>query len=167
MDFWREVLTGENIKDTECIEADSVRVRIIELLPKWPAPNERNIGPDAPVYFCAEFETTPEQVQLFSGEYTDPYWPNSTLPSFTPAAFTNASSISGGQIYYGYARRIGGLFTFSRNITTLKSKLGVSINSDKARQYIASELPTWSLRPTISSAVSQWNAEVLSKSNDE
>jgi hypothetical protein len=55
-----------------------------------------NIGPDAPAYFSAEFDTTPENVKLFSGEYTDPYWPNSTLPSFKPPVFTNASSISGG-----------------------------------------------------------------------
>lgn len=46
--------------------------------------SERNPGPDAPVYFCAEFDTAPEQVQLFSGQYSDPYWPNNTLPSFKP-----------------------------------------------------------------------------------
>ncbi|KUJ08060.1 glycosyl hydrolase [Mollisia scopiformis] len=120
--------------------------------------------PDAPVYFCAEFDTTPEKVTLFSGPYTDPYWPNSTLPHIDPPVFTDATSVSGGQTYYSYARRIGGLFTFPSNTTTLKSKIGVSlINSDKACQYIASELTSWSLEPYISSVVAEWNSEVLSK----
>lgn len=123
-----------------------------------------SLGPDAPVYFCAEFDTAPDQVQLFSGPYTDPYWPNSTLPQIEPPIFTNATSISGGQTYYSYARRIGGLFTFPSHTSTLRSKIGVSfINSDKACQYIASELPSWSLEPYIFSAISEWNSVVLSK----
>jgi putative alpha-1,2-mannosidase len=59
---------------------------------------------------------------------------------------------------------VGGLFTFPANTTTLKSRIGVSfINSDKACQYISSELPTWDLQPIISAAKEQWNSEVLSK----
>jgi putative alpha-1,2-mannosidase len=116
------------------------------------------------VFFCAEFDTVPEKVQLFSGHYTDPYWPNSTLPSFPPPVFTDAPSISEGQTYYSYARRIGGLFSFRSNTTILKSRIGVSfVNSDKACQYIASELPTWNLEPIVSAAKAEWNQEVLSK----
>lgn len=37
------------------------------------------------------------------------------------------------------------------------------MNTDKACQYIASEIPTWSLEPIISASVSAWNSEVLSK----
>lgn len=157
---------GQSIKDMVYIVADSALVSSIKSSDHVCSliANELNPGPDAPIYFCAEFDTTPEQVQLFSGEYTDPYWPNSTLPSFKPPAFTNASSILGGQTYYGYARRVGGLFTFPQNTSTLKSKLGVSfVDSNKACEYIASELPTWSLEAVMSSAVSTWNDEVLSK----
>ncbi len=143
---------------------DSAPVSLIESALTAFKAEADDIGPDAPVYFCAEFDTAPEHVQLFSGEYTDPYWPNSTLPAFEPPVFTNASSISGGQTHYGYAHRVGGLFTFPSNITALKSKLGVSfIDSDTACQYIASELPTWDLEIIISSAVDQWNTEVFSK----
>ncbi|TVY68627.1 putative secreted glycosidase [Lachnellula suecica] len=118
--------------------------------------------PNAPVYFCAEFDTAPVKVQLFSGQYTDPYWPNSTY--FRPPTFTNATSISGGQKYYGYAKRVGGLFTFPSITSSLKSRLGVSfISSDTACQYISTELPTWNLEPIIAAAKTEWNSEVLSK----
>lgn len=121
------------------------------------------LGPDGRVYFCAEFDYVPDQAQLFSGQYTDPYWPNGT--EFRPPVFTNAESIIGNkQPQYGFARRIGALFTFSSNVKTLKSRIGVSfISSEKACQHIEQELPTWDLEPVISAAKEQWNKEVLSK----
>lgn len=149
---------GVGIKGMECTEVDLVAVRSLYCI----TPLAYISGPDAAVYFCAEFDTTPEHVQFFSGQYTDPYWPNSTF--FRPPVFTNESSITGGNSWYGYADRIGGLFTFPTNITTLKSRIGVSfVNSDKACQYIASELPTWDLNPVIEAAKDRWNAEVLCK----
>lgn len=46
----------------------------------------------------------------------------------------------------------------------MKSRLGVSsIISNKACQYIASEIPSWDIQPIISAAKEQWNREVLSK----
>jgi hypothetical protein len=81
-----------------------------------------NPGPDTPMIFCAEFDTVPQSVQLFSGHYIDPYWPNSILPSFAPPVFTNNSSMSGGQTYYSYVSRIGGLFSLPSNTTVLKSR---------------------------------------------
>jgi putative alpha-1,2-mannosidase len=139
-----------------------VSVTVCRPLPRCLAPLKQNLGPDAPVYFCAEFDTKPEEVKFFSGQYTDPYWPNSTY--FRPPNFTNATSISGGQTYYSYARRIGGLFSFPSNTTILKSRVGVSfVSTEKACQYIASELPTWDLEPIIDTAKIEWNNEVLSK----
>lgn len=64
-------------------------------------------GSDDPVFFCAEFDTIPENAQLFSGQSSDPYWPNSTLPNFSNPVFTNDLSVSGGQTYYSYARQVG------------------------------------------------------------
>ena len=121
------------------------------------------IGPDGRVYFCAEFDNTPDQVQLFSGQYTDPYWPNST--EFRPPVFTKAESIIGNQQpQYGFAKRIGALFTFPSSVSMLKSRIGVSfISSDNACQHIEQELPTWDLQPVIAAAKEQWNKEVLSK----
>lgn len=118
-------------------------------------------GPDAAVYFCAEFDSVPANVQLFSGKYTDPYWPNSTSET---AEFTTASSIVGGQVFYGYARRIGGLFTFPSNISTVKSRLGVSfVSTEAACKYLADEIPDWDLATIVSAAKDEWNTEVLSK----
>jgi putative alpha-1,2-mannosidase len=78
--------------------------------------------------------------------------------------FSNETSISAGKTYYRYARRIGALFHFPANTSTLKSRLGVSfISSDKACQYIASELPEWELAPVVSAAKGKWNSEVLQK----
>lgn len=37
-------------------------------------------APDHAVYFCGQFNTAPSKVQLFYGGYTDPYWPNGTIP---------------------------------------------------------------------------------------
>jgi putative alpha-1,2-mannosidase len=114
------------------------------------------------VYFCAKVDTVPEEVKFFSGQYTDPYWPNSTI--FRPPIFTNATSIIGRKGWYGFADRVGGLFTFPSNTMTLKSRIGVQfINTEKACQYIASELPTWEIEPIIAAAKQQWNSEVLSK----
>ncbi len=132
------------------------------LSPDSAAISETNLGPDAPVYFCADFDMTPRDVQFFSGPYTDPYWPNSTF--FRGPVFRNESSISGGDTLYGYADRIGGLFSFPSNISTLKSRIGVSfVSTTKACQYLSSELSTWDIMPVISAAKEQWNTEVLSK----
>ncbi|KAI9877042.1 MAG: hypothetical protein M1830_004961 [Pleopsidium flavum] len=120
-----------------------------------------NEGPDYQVYFCGQFDVAPQSTQLFSGPYTDPYWPNSTM---TQATFRNVTSIVGGTTGYGYADRIGALFRFPSNSTTIRSKVGVSwISADKACQFVASEIPTYDLKTTSNAAEKIWNNDVLRK----
>ena len=69
-----------------------------------------------------------------------------------------------------YADRIGALFQFPNNASTIKSKVGVSwISTDKACSFLE-EIPSWDLNVTIDAAKSVWNTElekiVLSGANN-
>ncbi|KAI0128676.1 alpha-1,2-mannosidase family protein-like protein [Xylariales sp. AK1849] len=117
-------------------------------------------GGDYRVYFCGHFDTTPSQAQFFSGKATDPYWPNTTDVKPT---FTNATSIKGGTVGHQYANRIGALFHFPDDTTTITSKVGISwISADKACRFLE-EIPDWDLNSTVKAAKDQWNTEVLSR----
>jgi len=84
---------------------------------------DNRIGGDYRVYFCSQFDAVPSNAQLFSGPYTDPYWPNTTSAQPT---FTNATSITGGSAGYQYADRISAPFEFPSNAATVHSKVGIS-----------------------------------------
>ena len=59
-----------------------------------------------------------------------------------------------------YANRIGALFQFPSNASTVKSKVGVSwISTDKACTFL-DEIPTWDLNATIDATKSAWNQEL-------
>ncbi|EQB45904.1 hypothetical protein CGLO_15142 [Colletotrichum gloeosporioides Cg-14] len=120
-----------------------------------------SLGGDFKIYFCGQFDSVPEDVGLFSGIYTDPYWPNTTdVKPF----YNNATSIYGGIDGYQYADRIGGIFSFPSTVSTLTSKVGVSwISTEKACQFIKDEIPHWDLNKTVTEAKAAWNEEVLSK----
>ncbi|KAH7141081.1 glycosyl hydrolase [Dactylonectria macrodidyma] len=118
------------------------------------------LGGDFKVYFCGKFDS-PSQVQLFSGPYTDPYWPNTTDARPT---FTNDTWVRGGIDGYQYAQRIGALFSFPTNVSSLTSKVGVSwVSVEKACQFIDDEIPHWHLNTTVTQAKDKWNSEVFSK----
>ncbi|PNH26422.1 hypothetical protein BJF96_g10285 [Verticillium dahliae] len=120
------------------------------------------LGGDFKVYFCGHFDTAPTNVELFSGMYTDPYWPNAT--DVQPSFANNGNAIWGGTDGYQYADRVGALFTFSTNSSTVTSKVGISwISSDKACQFLNDEIPHWDLHVTVAEARDHWNNEVLSK----
>ncbi|KAI1861574.1 hypothetical protein JX265_009541 [Neoarthrinium moseri] len=117
-------------------------------------------GGEYRVYFCGHFDTKPLKTQFFSGKATDPYWPNTTDVRHS---FTDATTLQGGTVGYQYADRIGSLFEFPPNTTTVTSKVGISwVSADKACQFIE-EIPAWDLEATIQAARDQWNTEVLSK----
>ncbi|KAH7013733.1 glycosyl hydrolase [Ilyonectria destructans] len=119
------------------------------------------LGGDFKIYFCGRFNAAPSKVQLFSGMYTDPYWPNTTNVKPT---FTEDEWIKGGVDGYQYADRIGALFAFAPNVSSLTSKVGVSwVSVDKACQFIDQEIPHWDLNKTVTQAKDKWNSEVLSK----
>ncbi|KAI8956480.1 glycoside hydrolase family 92 protein [Daldinia sp. FL1419] len=117
-------------------------------------------GGDYRVYFCGIFDSVPLRSQLFSGKATDPYWPRTKNAA---ATFTNDTSIDGGIVGYQYADRVGALFEFPPNITTVNSKVGVSwVSTDKACQFL-DEIPHWSLEKVRDAAKEKWNSDVFSK----
>lgn len=120
------------------------------------------LGGDFKVYFCGQFDTAPSNVELFSGVYTDPYWPNTT--DVKPIFANNSDSVWGGTNGYQYADRVGALFSFPSNSSTLTSKVGISwISSDKACQFVNDEIPHWDLNTTVTEAKHRWSSDVLSK----
>ena len=124
------------------------------------------LGADFQVYFCGQFDTTPTSAQLFYGPYTDPYPPGDTNgTSFSArATYVDGTTITGGATDYQYANRVGVLFEFPANATTVKSKVGVSwISADKACQFVASEIPSYDLNATVAAAQSVWNQGILNR----
>ncbi|KAK4959632.1 hypothetical protein LTR66_013012, partial [Elasticomyces elasticus] len=125
-------------------------------------------SPDYTVYFCASFDTAPSSTQLFSGAYTDPYWlpygSNGTIPGPSPyptATFVNGTYIRGGTIGYDYANRVGAVFEFPPNTTTLRSRIGVSwISYDKACAF-ANEISGFDMNATISATQEAWTHDIL------
>ncbi|KAI1762406.1 glycoside hydrolase family 92 protein [Hypoxylon sp. FL1150] len=70
--------------------------------------------------------------------------------------------IEGGTMGYQYADRIGALFEFPSNATTVKSKVGISwVSTDKACQFL-DEIPHWDLEEVRDAAKDKWNSDVLS-----
>ncbi|KAI9739309.1 MAG: hypothetical protein M1834_007522 [Cirrosporium novae-zelandiae] len=121
-----------------------------------------NAGPDYQVYFCGSFDTPPSNADIFYGPYTDPYWPNNT--GVTPTRVNGSTTITGGATGYDYANRIGVLFEFPSNSSTVVSKVGVSwISVDKACSFVQEEIPSWDLNDTVAAAKREWNEDVFNK----
>lgn len=61
--------------------------------------------------------------------------------------------------------RVGALFSWDEcEASNLSSRVGISfISIDRAESYIRSEIPSWNLQDTVSSAVEEWNDSVLGK----
>lgn len=77
--------------------------------------------------------------------------------------FTDSTTIQGGTVGYQYANRIGSLFEFPANASSVTSKVGISwISAEKACRFLE-EIPSWDLTTTVEAAKDQWNTEVLSK----
>ncbi|KAL9056366.1 MAG: hypothetical protein Q9162_002957 [Coniocarpon cinnabarinum] len=120
-------------------------------------------GPDFDVYFSAEFDTTPQSVQLWHGPFTDPYWPNSTNANAT-FLDPEVTHVQGGRPGYNYADRIGVLFQFPANATVVRSKVGVSwISSDKAQSMLDDEIPAFDFNGTVDAAKDAWNSNILNQ----
>ena len=98
---------------------------------------------------------------LMSDARSDPYWPNSTSAI---ATFINATTLTGGPPGFGNADRIGAIFTFPSDASSVMSKTGVSwISADKACQFLQEEIPDWDVASLQSQAESAWIDQVLSK----
>lgn len=116
--------------------------------------------PNYKIYFCGQFNHRAKLSQLFTGPYTDYYFPSALNAQ---AAFSLASTVNGGPAYYQYGKRVGALFTFSSNLNPLQSKVGISfVSTENACGYIFKEIPHWNLNDTVSQAEDSWE-EVMNK----
>ncbi|KAK7514728.1 glycosyl hydrolase [Phyllosticta citriasiana] len=121
-----------------------------------------NAGPDYTVYFCGHFDQTPKSAKLFSGPYTDPYWPNTT--NSQPRWLNDSTTVTGGTNGYQYANRIGALFEFNASASKVMSKVGVSwISAEKACNFVDDEIDGWDFDDTVKTAKKTWNDEVFSR----
>ncbi|KAF2098315.1 glycoside hydrolase family 92 protein [Rhizodiscina lignyota] len=118
-------------------------------------------GSDYQIYFCNEFDSTPESYQYFSGPWNAPDSPPS--PS-TQVFFSNGPGIQGGPEGDDMGNRIGAVFKFAENTTQVKSRIGVSfISVEKACNFVQQEIPSWTLNDTVEAAKKEWNDDVFSK----
>jgi putative alpha-1,2-mannosidase len=121
-----------------------------------------NRGAPFTVYFCADFDTPPDEAMTSRGRNTDPmarYHTFSNEPYQQPT-FENDSQTSG-----PLGDRVGALFTWTTSSsTTIRSRVGVSsINTEKACYFRNDEILEWSLNGTVAAAVEEWNRDVFSK----
>ncbi|KAM5475467.1 hypothetical protein MauCBS54593_001156 [Microsporum audouinii] len=117
-----------------------------------------NEGPNFQVFMCAEFSIAPSSTKTWRAPYSDPY---DVVRG--EARLSSQQTIIGGREGYQYADRVGAVFEFPSNTTTVKSKVGVSfISTEKACQFM-DEIRSWDLNDTVNDAKNRWNTEVLSK----
>ncbi|KAM5439353.1 hypothetical protein MferCBS31731_004775 [Microsporum ferrugineum] len=117
-----------------------------------------NEGPNFQVFMCAGFSIAPSSTKTWRAPYSDPY---DVVRG--EARLSSQQTIIGGREGYQYADRVGAVFEFPSNTTTVKSKVGVSfISTEKACQFM-DEIRSWDLNDTVNDAKNRWNTEVLSK----
>ncbi|OJZ86765.1 glycoside hydrolase family 92 protein [Aspergillus luchuensis CBS 106.47] len=123
-----------------------------------------NNGAPFTIYFYGEFSTAPTNARTFTGTNTDPMpryqnLANGGIPQPTYGNTTDKAT-SGPM-----NDRIGALFSWDAQAETqISSRVGISfISTEKARSYITSEIPSWTLNDTVQSAVDEWNQNVFSK----
>jgi predicted alpha-1,2-mannosidase len=110
--------------------------------------------PNYKIYFCGQFNHAAKASRVFTGPYTDPYFPSVWNAQ---AVFGNVSSASGGPAYYQYGKRVGSVFTFGPEVSQLQSKVGISfVSTENACNYIDQEIPHWDFRQTVSEAQDAW-----------
>ncbi|ETN40674.1 uncharacterized protein HMPREF1541_04953 [Cyphellophora europaea CBS 101466] len=113
--------------------------------------------PNYSVFFCGRFSSPASTSQIFTGPYTDYFYPSDL--DAQPSFLSNASYARGGPPYYNFGQRVGSLFTFPVNTSTLQSKVGISfISSANACAYIDAEVPHWSFNSTLTAAQSTWES---------
>ncbi|GLA38868.1 hypothetical protein AnigIFM63309_006186 [Aspergillus niger] len=123
-----------------------------------------NNGAPFTVYFYGEFSTAPKNARTFTGANTDPMpryqnLANGGIPQ--PTYGNTSDKATSGPMN----DRIGALFSWDTETDAqISSRVGISfISTEKARSYITSEIPSWTLNDTVQAAVDEWNQDVFSK----
>ena len=117
-----------------------------------------NEGAPYTVYFCGEFETAPDDAKTFSGRNQFPGF-NSMNPEPLPWPTFASENITTPQ-----GSRVGAVFTWAGNATTVRSKVGISfISEEKACRFKDEEITSWDMQSTVDAAVEDWNRDIFSK----
>ncbi|KAH5494149.1 hypothetical protein HBI23_117630 [Parastagonospora nodorum] len=107
-----------------------------------------NEGAPYKVFFCAEFDSAPNQAQAFNAE-------NSTTPNMGGRHRKAASRYDA----------VGALFTWNETeaASCLRSKIGISfISEERACTFKDAEITSWELHETVDTAVDMWNKDIFS-----
>ncbi|KAH8424013.1 uncharacterized protein LDX57_001768 [Aspergillus melleus] len=116
-----------------------------------------NNGAPFTVYFYGEFSKTPHEARQFTGKNTDSGNDDTSYPTWVDQSDKATSGPMND--------RVGALFSWEDdNASQISYRIGISFMSiEKARSYVADEIPSWKLKDTITSAVQEWNEDVFSK----
>lgn len=115
------------------------------------------------VYFCGEFEDTPDDARTWRARNTDPYQRQHVFSNepYGMPIFGNSTQQSSFML-----DRVGAVFSWNgtNSSSTVTSKVGISfISVEKACNFKDSELPSWNVNDTTQAAVDEWNQDVFSK----
>ncbi|KAF3010268.1 hypothetical protein E8E14_001902 [Neopestalotiopsis sp. 37M] len=123
-----------------------------------------NEGAPFTVFFCGEFESTPDQMKTFRGRNTDPMQRYHTYSNEPPAQPVFSSNDTNKQTSGPLNDRIGAVFSWDSDTDAqVRSRIGISfISVDKACKFKDDEIPTWNLNDTVDAAVNEWNKDVFS-----
>lgn len=115
------------------------------------------------IYFCGEFEKTPDQATTWMARNTDPYRRQHVFSNepYGMPIFGNGTQQSSMLL-----DRVGAVFSWNNanSSSTVTSKVGISfISVDKACNFRDTEIPSWNLNDTTQAAVDEWNQDVFSK----
>lgn len=117
-----------------------------------------NEGAPYTVYFCGEFENAPDEAETFAGRNQFPGH-NSINPEPLPWPIYASANITGPQ-----GSRVGAVFTWHGDASTVRSKVGISfISEDKACKFKDDEIKSWNMHVTVDAAVEEWNRDVFSR----
>ncbi|KAF1978232.1 putative alpha-1,2-mannosidase [Bimuria novae-zelandiae CBS 107.79] len=118
-----------------------------------------NLGAPYTVFFCAEFDTAPDEASTFTGLNTTRIV-NGPAPQPT---FGGKSAEAGSEGY-----RVGALFGWSSpnvstKTSTMSSKVGISfVSEEKACMFKDTEITTWNISDAVEAAQDEWNEDIFS-----
>lgn len=116
-----------------------------------------NEGAPYTVHFCGEFENAPDDAETFAGRNQFPGF-NSMNPEPLPWPTFASENMTSPQ-----GSRVGAVFTWQGNATSVRSKVGISfISEEKACRYKDEEIESWDLQATVDAAVEKWNRDIFS-----
>lgn len=133
-----------------------------------------NEGAPYTVYFCGDFDSTPDQVQYFRGRNTDPMVRYHTFDKggtpqaiFSTAALDDSEGVNSATASGPFVPgdRVGVLFSWTDGSAgTISSRVGLSFFSTAdACQLKEDEISTWDFDSVVSDAVEEWNENVFSR----